>query len=146
MTANSTSRLLFLLMCFTISIVLTSYSMHVDKTRQIVALQEVQANASTTMRPVTKQEIRTLIETISPQILQEIDRKQEEALHIFMSIPTFIKVQSLSEQPDFSKYLSVEKSGKRCIGGQPEAGVIKEAGANGYMDGYYFHPKDALIK
>ena len=114
------------------SVILASYAFYEEAHRQ-------------TPKPVTKQEIRTFLESINPDILKMLDAEQE-AIHVFMSIPTQIEFIELSKRPDFNKFSSIKKSGAKCIGGKPETGIIKESGENGYMDGYYFYPKDALIK
>ncbi len=139
-TMSWPSRLLFLLMGLTISIILTAHSMYMDKTEQIAALQEAHSTPSLTIKPVTKQEIRTLLESINPEILRCIDKRQKQ-LHVMMSIPTQMNLLALSKGQGFEKYISIEKSGSKCIGGQPEDGLIKEAEESGYMDGYYIYPK-----
>ncbi len=118
-----------------------------DKDAHIELLQEQKAKLEkekqpngvgvTNIKTVTRQEIRTFLESISPKILQAIDAGQER-VYVLISIPEQVELTNLSKQPDFSSFLSFEQSGNVDI----------HSGGNraGHRDGYYFYPKDALTK
>jgi hypothetical protein len=89
----------------------------------------------------TKQDIRTFLESINPEILRKVDTGQKE-IHVLISIPKQMKLSDLSERSDFSKFLFFKRSGDVSLGG----GQINELNQNGAMDGYYLYPKDTLVK
>lgn len=93
----------------------------------------------------TKQEIRTLLESINPLILQKVDARQKE-IPMRIGIATQIKLSELSKYPDFDKFLSFKKTKKTIIGNGQAGNFIKELDEDSFSVGYYLYPKDALIK
>ena len=88
----------------------------------------------------TKQEIRTLLESISPSILQKIDMGQKDIL-IMINIPTEVKLLDLSQRPDFKKFLSIKQSRSSNT-----KDYIIDLDDISWKAGYHLSPKDALIK
>jgi hypothetical protein len=128
-------RITILLGFILISVMLTSYSLYENK-------PTVQ-NAKTD----TKQDIRFLLESINPEILQKIDTKQKE-IRILISIPNEVELKGLSKRPDFNKFLSF----KQCQCGDIKdsnsyvKNYINELNDDSWRVGYCLYPKDALIK
>ena len=126
------SRFLFLLMGFTISVILTSYSMYQEAS----------------IKPVTKQEIRTLLESINPAILSKIDKGQKK---ILVPINTYklVKLTSLSENPNFGKYLSFKQVNRDDnFNNFKDPNIFVEINdfSWSWCQTYYLYPKDALVK
>lgn len=88
----------------------------------------------------TKQEIRTLLESVKPLILQKIDMGQKDIL-IMINIPTEVKLLDLSQRPDFNKFLSIKQS----RGSKIEDYII-DSNDISWKASYHLYPKDALIK
>lgn len=93
----------------------------------------------------TKQDIRTFLESMNREIIQRIDTRQTE-IHVLISIPKQIELKDLSKRPDFDKFLSCTPTGDICIACDHLKDFIMDLSQAGEKDGYYLHPKDALIK
>ena len=102
----------------------------------------------------TKQDIRNFLEAVNPEILQRIDAGQT-LIPIRLSFTAEERLKKLSKQPDFNKFLILEKRVMKkedidtffikAIG----TGLIKELNKSGpayYWADYYLLPRNALIK
>lgn len=96
-----------------------------------------------------KQEIRTFLESISPQILDKIDAK-EKKIRIWLSSTSENKLSRLAEHTDFENFLSFEKANKNMVLYENLEGdfngFLKGRNETGLLEGYYLSPKDALVK
>jgi hypothetical protein len=101
----------------------------------------------TNITPVTKQEIRTFLESINPEILQRIDLGQKKIL-VCISTQDTVKLSNLSERVDFDKYLSVKQITFEDDSndlGDPNISIENDE----YLwvnNGHYLYPQDALRK
>ena len=86
-----------------------------------------------TVKPVTKQEIRTFLESVDENILRAIDSEIKK-FDVRLKTIEQVKLNELSEHPDFKKYLTFEDTGEIGFG---KAGTSVK---------YILYPKDALIK
>ena len=152
-------RLLIILGLLFISVILTSYSMYTNKERRNVDLQkeittlqndlldaqkQAQTAPITTIKPVTKQEIRVFLESINPEILRKIDIRQKE-IPILIGAVKQVKLSNLSERPDFKNFLSFTRGYGSVVGGGSN-GYIDELGESGMKSRYILCPKDALVQ
>ena len=96
---------------------------------------------------IIKQEIRTVLESISPEILQRIDSRQTE-IGVWLGITEQVKLNSISERLGCEQYLTFKKTKYIWImtSGKHKLNFIVPANAVGMLTGYYLYPKDALIK
>ena len=137
--------LLIFLGLILISIILTSYSMYESKQQQIKVLQKQIFDPNTIN---TKQEIRTLLESINPEILRRIYAGQKKILTT-LSTPNEVKLSNLSERPDFEKYLSFKQinNEKDDFNDFEDPNIFIEGDKYfSWEQAYYHYPKDALIK
>ncbi|MGB8225511.1 MAG: hypothetical protein WCE45_01395 [Sedimentisphaerales bacterium] len=105
--------------------------------------------------PVTKQEMRSFLESVNPEILKMVDAKQRE-IYVLFSDPTRKGFFDLANRPDFNKFLSHRKTDDTFLGEQQIVRhkrdvndsnyYINELGQYGIREGYCLYPKDALIK
>ena len=123
-----------LLVFILISTILTSYSMYTNK-------QSIQSQQD------TKQKIRTLLESISPEILQRIDAGRKKIL-VCISTQDAVKLSNLSKRVDFDKYLSVKQiTIEDDSNGLEDPNIFIENDEYIWVNnGHYLYPKDALIK
>jgi len=99
-----------------------------------------------TIATISKQDIRSFLESINPEILQKIDAEQKE-IHIFISQPKQMKLVDLSTYPNFYNFLSFQRIGYDITSSDDHMdGFINELGQNNEMYGYYLYPRDALKK
>jgi len=63
----------------------------------------------------TKQDIRTLLESVNPEILKQIDFGKPE-IKVEIGQIHFLKLVSLSDRTSFSKYMSYEHDGNDIYG------------------------------
>jgi hypothetical protein len=172
-------RLSILMAFILISVILTSYSMYKDKQQEINKLQgtltTTRNNLSMAQKKIdkleydklianskpifdedaifadTKQDIRTLLEFISPRILDKIDAK-EKKIGVWFDPISEGKLLKLSERKDFKNFLSFEKKGNtwtvagKGTGGEELYGAIRGIEESGTLIDYYLYPKDALRK
>lgn len=126
--ANARPYALSILLAFIlISTILTSYSMH--------------GNIHN-----TKQDIRSFFESINPEILHRVDTSRDE-IPVLLGSQDQLKLSELSKRSDFDSYLSARKGKDGVIvDGRPTTNELRRMGQTGYMDRYYFYPKDALAK
>lgn len=110
-TMSWPSRFLFLLMGLTISIILTAHSMYIDQANQKATLKQI---TSPIVKPVTKQELRTFLESISPLILDQIDTK-EKVIGVWLGNRGEDKLLDLSERPGFDNLISIKRGNKGWI-------------------------------
>jgi energy-coupling factor transporter transmembrane protein EcfT len=90
----------------------------------------------------TKQDIRTFLESVNPEILRKIDRGQQH-IHISMSIPKEVTLLALAEHSDFGKFLAIKKD----LGDASDPNEwINEVNDQSWRVVYLLCPKDALIK
>jgi len=112
------------------------------------ALTDEQKQTYSTNTKDMKQDIRTLLESISPLILDRIDAGHEK-IPVLISMLKQIKLNDLSEHPDFDNFLTFDKCGGSVRGAGKDAmykGWVDEIGETGEKRRYYLYPKDALIK
>lgn len=95
----------------------------------------------------TKQAIRTLLESINPEILRGIDAGQKKIL-VGIGTTDVVKLLNLSERVDFDKYLSFgEALSEDDFKGLDDPNIFIESDVGlMWVRSYYLHPKDALIK
>jgi len=137
-------RLLIILVLIYISTIFTSYSIYKVQRGTITKLQEAQAQKEQD----TKQKIRTLLDSISPEILRRIEAGQKKILTT-LGTADEVKLSNLSESADFSKYLSFKKITREDDFNDFEDPNIFIKGADyfyNWENGHYLYPKDALIK
>lgn len=96
----------------------------------------------------TKQEIRSFLETVNPEILKRIDVGRKEIL-VCISTQDAVRLSNLSEYVDFNKYLSFRQAtiGEDDSKGLEDPNIFIEN--NEYLwatNGYYLYPKDALMR
>jgi hypothetical protein len=129
-----------------ISVIITSYSMNEDKQQQITNLQKTQNKISNTdtQKTITKQDMRTFLESINPTILQAIDNGEKE-INVCLGTIKEAKFIELSGHPDFDKFLSFKQIQGTTVG-KNRPGFITESGQQGIMNNYCLYPKDALVK
>jgi hypothetical protein len=92
-----------------------------------------------------KRKIRTLLESINPEIIQYIDAGYKE-IEVFISIPKGLELTELSKRPDFSQFLLYKKGEDVNLGTNEVDGYILESGYGGLKEHFSLYPKDALIK
>jgi hypothetical protein len=141
--ASWPGRLLIILGFLYISTIITSYKMYTRQQQTITKLQETQ----TLKKQDTKQEIRTFLESINPEILRRIDKGQEEILTYIKA--NYVKLAILSEHPDFEKYLSFRhiNNDKDDFTDFDDPNIFIDGDVHfSWIDAYYLYPKDALIK
>lgn len=132
-------RLLIILGLVFISTIATSYSIYEDQQQKIEENLKVKQGI--------KQDIRTLFESINPELLREIDAGQKKILTT-IGTPNEITLSKLSERVDFDKYLSFKQitylDESNDLG---DPNIVIDNGKYLWMEhGYYLYPKDALIK
>jgi hypothetical protein len=114
--------------------------------------KKLKSKNSDTQKPITKQEIRTFLESINPEILEMVDKGEKK---IFMVIGgrKEAELAIISSRPDFNKYLSVEKTDYTHWEGESKIltweyeikkEYIIELEHRGQAEGYCLSPKDAL--
>jgi hypothetical protein len=94
----------------------------------------------------SKQDIRTFLESIHPEILQMVDEGQKE-ICVGLGDLKQTELADLYERPDFGRFLLFRK----CEGSynyvEPGETMIIELGQGlRYVVKYYFYPKKALIE
>jgi hypothetical protein len=119
--------------------ILVSYSFYKDARTQVSNADLLNA------KPVTKQEIRSFLESINPEILKRIDEGQTE-IHIAICSYKCKDLKDLSKRLDFDNYLRYKPTGDVCMGCDRLKDYILDLERCGQKDGHYFYPKDALRK
>jgi hypothetical protein len=105
-------------------------------------LKDASSSQQQTANIKTKQDIRTFLEAINPQILKKID-VGELVIPILIGWKAHIRLQTLSGYPDFGKFLSYHKAEGYEL---KMDNYIKELNDDFLEEKYIFNPKDALIK
>ncbi len=132
-------RLLILLVLLHIITIVTSYFMYTSQQQKIEKLLGVKQDI--------KQEIRTCLESINPEILQRIDAGRKKIL-VCISMQDAVKLSNLSERVDFDKYLSFRQATlEGDFNGLEDPNIfIENVKYMWVSNGHYLYPKDALIK
>lgn len=131
LNAIKSYRIVIFLVFILISVILTAYSFY----KQIPNVD-------------IKQEIRTLLESINPEILSKIDKGRAKIL-VPISPTKLVKLTNLSENPNFNKYLSVEQfTRKDDFNDFKDPNILVDVNDFDWFwnNTYYLCPKDALIK
>lgn len=139
--------LAFLVLLLIVKLPRAAYEMHKDQQQTINGLQDSLAqkqSRDTDVRINIKQELRTLLESISPEVLQSIDTGQKE-IPVQLGITTQVKLSELLKHPDCDNYLSFKKGGGTTMGGAGRSGFITEPGES-LTCCCWLYPKDAIIK
>ena len=136
-------RLLIILVLLFISTICTSYSMYTGQQQTITKLQERQA----LRRQDTKQEIRTCLESINPEILQRVDAGRKKIL-VCINTQDVVRLSNLSERVDFDKYLSFRQvTLEDNLNELEDPNIYIEKGEYIWVNnGHYLYPKDALMR
>ena len=91
-----------------------------------------------------KQEIRTFLERVDPEVLKLVDAGQPE-IKVMLSTVSESRLYSLAERQGFNKYMAARRTATWSLGSDNKfPGFINELGAAGAMSGYALYPKDAL--
>ena len=93
----------------------------------------------------TRKEIRTLLESVNPEILKRIDEGQKEIPVRFNTIAQ-VKLSELSNHQDFYRFLDFKKTGSIVSGANYTGSFIGEPNEISFTECYYLYPKDALIR
>lgn len=150
------------IICFIVGIIigggailfLYSYFVLPGKDAQISLLQTLtdgQKQNSSDAKTDTKQDIRTFLESISPQILVKINAK-EKKIGAWLGPINEGKLLTLAERAEFKNFLSFKKGSNvwtvtgAGTGGEEHYGLIRGVRESGTLVDYYLYPKDALIK
>src|SRR5665213_1170471 len=94
----------------------------------------------------TKQDLRTFLESLNPEILKDIDSGQSE-IEVFIGTVSQMKLSNFSERQNFKSYLSFKQTSNILQGSSNKIGnSLNEVGEEGVMTGFILYPKDALKK
>lgn len=120
-----------------------------NKNAHIALLQEQKKTndeGDKNLKPITKQEIRTFLESIHPEILRRIDHDYAKILTT-LSVPNQVKLTNLSERPDFEKYMSFKQINNDTDDfndfDDPNVFIEGDEYFN-WIQAHYLYPKDAL--
>lgn len=97
------------------------------------------------MPPDTKQAIRSVLHSIHPDLISELDGGKKE-LDVFIGNFSATKLQQLSERPDFRKFLSLKETDNQIIDspGSSINGILNEVDAHGTLTLFLLYPTDEL--
>ncbi len=124
-----------------IRLAIAPYTIHQNQQQQIIELQKREEVAMT-----SKQDIRSFLESINPEILKKIDVGQKE-IRIFIGKPNAMKLVDFSTYPNFYKFLFFQQSDDKTFPDLPKDGFINQLDANEvWLYGYYLYPRDAIKK
>ena len=106
--------------------------------------QKIEENSK--VKQGIKQEMRTFLESISPEILRRIDAGRKEIL-VCISTQDAVKLSNLSERVDFDKYLSFRQATLEGddFNGLGDPNIYIESNKYSWANnGHYLYPKDAI--
>jgi hypothetical protein len=94
-----------------------------------------------------KQEIRTLLETINPEILRRVDLGSNR-INVMIGQIHATQLASLSSQERFSKYLEFKQTGGTMMASHNVrlGDYLNDETESSMMVGHTLYPKDALKK
>jgi hypothetical protein len=128
-----------------IRLIIAPYDIYQNQQATITKLQDAQAQKDS-----TKQEIRSFLKTVNPEILQRIDLGEEE-IRVDISQPKQMKLVALSTLSNFYNYLSFQHPDYVAVPMPPRERppvFIMELGCDinnsSSFHTWYLYPKDAL--
>jgi hypothetical protein len=103
-------------------------------------------NPSSPSEVDTKQDIRTILESVNPEILRQIDAGSP-SVKVLISSMHRTKLAMLSDRPSFSKYLSFGAPDAVVVGARNIlGGYLNDIGDESDQNAMMLLPKDALKK